>query len=300
MSTTYRIIEGDCLDILRTLPDKEVQTIITSPPYAEQRQNVYGGIHQDEYVDWFRPRSQEMMRVLKDRGSFLLNIKEHVHKGQRHPYVLQLILALMEQGWLWTETYCWHKKNCFPGKWPNRFRDAWEHIYHFTKLPQFDMYQDEVKVPLGDWATTRLAALSEADTTRHASATGSGFARNVSKWVGKDKVYPTNVLHMATECSNKDHGAAFPVGLPEWFIKLFSTPNDVILDPFSGSGTTGVAALQQGRHYIGIEFLEEFVGNSRMRLKGASSTSHPATETDDVQPKVKEEAKMPGGVIDIF
>jgi len=284
MDSKYHIHHGDCLDILRTLPEKEIQAIITSPPYAEQRKSIYGGAPQDEYVEWFLPRAAEMHRVLKNRGSFLLNIKEHVEKGQRQTYVMRLILALVDQGWLWTESYCWHKKNCTPGKWPNRFRDSWETIYHFTKQRKFDMYQERVMVPMGDWAQTRLQNLSEEDQQRHLSAVGSGFARNVSKWVDRDKAYPTNVLHLPTECSNKDHGAVFPVALPAWFVTLFSNPGDTIMDPFSGSGTTGVAAVRQGREYIGIDSQESFVITSRTRLKGASSNAVAATKEDEVQP----------------
>ena len=87
-------------------------------------------------------------------------------------------------------------------------------------------------VPMGDWAGTRLKNLSETDKTRDESKVNSGFGKNVSKWVGREMAYPTNVVHMATECSNQSHSAAFPVSLPEWFIKLFTIEGDVVLDPF--------------------------------------------------------------------
>jgi site-specific DNA-methyltransferase (adenine-specific) len=80
----------------------------------------------DDYVAWFMPRAEQFARVLKPGGSLVINIKEKVVDGERHTYVLELILAMKKQGWLWTEEYVWHKRNCFPGKWPNRFRDAWE------------------------------------------------------------------------------------------------------------------------------------------------------------------------------
>ena len=86
----------------------------------------------------------------------------------------------------------------------------------------------------------------------------SGFGKNISNWLNRDKAYPTNVLHMATECNNKNHSAAFPEALPEWFIKLFSKENDWVLDPFMGSGTTNRVAQRMGRNSIGIEILPKY------------------------------------------
>jgi DNA modification methylase len=127
------------------------------------------------------------------------------------------------------------------------------------------MYQENVMVPIGDWAKERLSKLSETDKVRDESKVGSGFGKNVSNWIGRDRVYPTNVIHMATECYNRNHSAAFPVELPLWFIKLFTEPGDMVLDPFIGSGTTALAAAQLGRKYIGIDINEEYVELSRQR-----------------------------------
>lgn len=257
---------GDCLEVLKKYPDDSVDLIVTSPPYADNRKNTYGGVSTKEYVEWFLPRAKEFLRVLKPTGTFILNIKEKVENGERSTYVLELILALREQGWLWTEEYIWHKKNCFPGKWPNRFRDAWERCLQFNKSKKFVMYQDNVKVPIGDWAQSRLKNLSDTDKVRDNAKTQSGFGKNVSNWIGKDYVYPTNVLHLATECSNKKHSATFPDELPQWFISLFTKENDVVLDPFVGSGTTAIVAKKMDRHYIGIDIIPEYCALSNNRL----------------------------------
>lgn len=252
------LYQGDCLQELRNIPDNSIDLIITSPPYADQRSKTYGGIKPDEYVSWFLPIAEQMLRVLKPTGTFILNIKEKVVNGERSTYVIELILAMRQQGWLWTEEFIWHKKNCYPGKWPNRFRDAWERLLQFNKTKQFNMYQDAVMVPTGDWAKTRLKNLSETDKHRDNSKVLSGFGKNISNWVGRNMSYPTNVLYLATECNNKNHSAAFPESLPTWFIKLFTQKGDWVLDPFMGSGTTNVAATKLRRNSIGIEIKPEY------------------------------------------
>jgi len=258
--------QGDCLHVLRSYSEQCIDLIVTSPPYADQRASTYGGIKPDDYVDWFLPRAEQFLRVLKPSGSFVLNIKEKAVNGERHTYVLELILALRKQGWLWTEEYIWHKKNCYPGKWPNRFRDAWERCLHFTKQRQFKMNQNAVRVPMGDWANTRLKSLGKNDVVRFESQVGNAFAKNIANWQGRTLAYPTNVLHLATETGNKNHSAAYPLTLPQWFIKLFTDAGDTVLDPFAGSGTTLQAALELGRHAIGIDVAPEFVAMCQQKL----------------------------------
>jgi site-specific DNA-methyltransferase (cytosine-N4-specific) len=152
----------------------------------------------------------------------------------------------------------WHKKNCYPGKWNNRFRDSWERLLQFNKQKQFKMFQEAVMIPVGDWSKVRLNHLSDTDKIRDESKAGSGFGKRVANWVDRSMVYPTNVLHLATECGNKNHSATFPDSLPTWFIKLFTEEGDWVLDPFAGSGTTLKAAQRLGRNSVGIEAKREF------------------------------------------
>lgn len=312
-----RIYCGDAFEQTKCIPAGSVDLVVTSPPYANQRKGTYGGVAPDRYVEWFLPLGAALYHALNPQGSFVLNIKENVVEGQRSDYVFRLVLALQQQGWLWTETYLWHKRNATPGKWPNRLRDAWEYCFHFTKQRKFAMYQDAVKIPVGDWAAKRMKSLSEHDWTRSISATGSGFGRNVSNWQGRDTVFPDNVvggedvaphawvtarvqqaingqtsaetaakdiltmfdatrvldeeygnvLHEAAVCNNKEHSAAFPETLPEFFIKLFTTKNDLVFDPFLGSGTTVKVARDLERRFLGFELKPEYFDKAVNRLK---------------------------------
>lgn len=273
---TVEIMVGDSIDHMREMSDGSVDLIVTSPPYADARKSTYGGVSVDDYVEWFLPFSAEMHRVLSPTGSFILNIKEKVVKGERHTYVMELVIAMRKQGWLFTEEYIWHKTTTTPGKWPNRFRDLWEHCFHFTKQRKFTMNQDAVRVPVGDWSKSRLKNLSEADQTRAESGSGSNYGKNVSNWVGRDTVYPGNVLHGASETRNTGHPAAFPVWLPEWFIKLLSNPGDTVYDPFAGAGTTLLAAKNLDRNALGSELTPEFATIARRRC-GATPAPQPVS-----------------------
>lgn len=275
------VYNEDCLSRLKKIPASSIDLIMTSPPYADNRKGAYCGVSVDQYVEWFLPISKELLRVLKSRGSFVLNVKERTINGERGTYVLELILEMKRQGWLWTEEYIWHKKNCYPGKWPNRFRDAWERCLHFTKQKKFNMYQNSVKTPMGSWAKTRLHNLSETDMVRDNAHNESGFGKNVSNWKNRCKAYPTNVIHLATECNNVQHSAAFPEALPSWFIRLFTTKNAVVLDPFMGSGTTAVASVRLGRSFVGMEVEPEYHAIASARIQAASSPlsrKHPVVQ----------------------
>ena len=278
-----KIYNDDCINILKKIPDNSIDLIVTSPPYAGKRgTNQVEKIPIKDYVKWFLPISLGLLRILKPTGSFVLNIKEPAVKHERSTYVIELILRMREQGWYWTEEYIWRKNTSFPGKWSNRFRDAWERCLHFTKNTEFKMNQEAVMVPMGDWAKSRfmknngtvkkkVRELAKADRIRRTSNSKSGLARNVSKWINRDMVFPDNVLEFAVVNNNKKHSAAFPDTLPEWFIKLFTDTGDVVLDPFIGSGTTAISAIKLDRHYIGIEKQRKYwkVANKNIKLAKA-------------------------------
>jgi DNA modification methylase len=278
-----QLFEGDCRNILKTIPADSIDLIVTSPPYADARQKQYGGVSPDEYVEWFLPISTEFYRVLNPHGTWILNIKEKCVKGERSEYVLDLIKSLRRQGWRWTEEYIWNKKNAMPGKWSTRFRDAWERLLQFNKSRQFVMYQDAVMVPCQPSTAARIARISSDSSRRTLSATGSPFGRNNAAWIGRDLVYPTNVLSLAAENHNRHHSAVFPESLPKWFVKLFTVEGDTVLDPFMGSGTVGLVCRRLNRRFIGIELQPEYITVARERIFGTSIlTSRPKHDRKNI------------------
>lgn len=268
------IFLGDSREILSKFPDGHFNLIMTSPPYADARKNHYDSIHPDNFVDFFLTFHEEFWRVLAGDGSFILNIKDKVIDGQRHRYVWKTIMELTEKGWLCIDDYIWHKPNAMPGFWPNRLRDEWEYCFHLTKNKKFKMFQDSVKKPIGDWAEKRLSKLTGKSTIRHNSENNSGFGRDLNKWVDKDFVLPGNVVSVPLIGKNMGHPAVFPYGLPEFFIKVFTTEDDNVLDPFAGSGSTGIAALQNNRNAVLIDNKEDYVQVIRERLSIFESLYH--------------------------
>jgi site-specific DNA-methyltransferase (adenine-specific)/site-specific DNA-methyltransferase (cytosine-N4-specific) len=262
------ILLGDSREILSKYPKGYFNLIVTSPPYADARSKHYDSIHPDKYVEFFMTFHEPLWRVLNDRGSFIINIKDKIIDGVRNRYVWKTIMALSEKGWLCIDDYLWAKANSMPGFWPNRLRDQWEYCFHLTKNKKFNMYQDHVKKPMGDWAKKRLVNLKGTDIIRHNSNTGSGFSRDLRKWVGKELALPGNMITVPLIGKNIGHPAVFPVGIPEFFIKLFTKENDTVLDPFAGSGQTGAAALKLKRNVVLIDNKPEYIELINKRLKG--------------------------------
>lgn len=261
-----RIIFGDSREQLLKF-EGEVDLIVTSPPYADARHKHYDSVHPDKFVEWFLTFHESFYKALKPSGSIVLNIKDKVVGGVRHRFVWKTIEALCDQGWHCIDDYIWYKTNPMPGYWPTRLRDGWEYCFHLarSKTPFFD--SDAVRKPIGDWVYSRLSNLSENDVKRHNSENNSGFGRNISKWVGKQTVLPSNVLSMPLVGKNKGHPAVFPIDLPLFFIKLLCPQDGLVVDPFAGSGTTGIAALSENRHCILIDNNPNYCQIAIKRLK---------------------------------
>lgn len=287
MKNKIEVYQGDSRLILPTIPDGYFNLIVTSPPYADARKKHYDSISTKEYPDFFKTFHKQLWRVLADDGSFVLNIKDKVVDGVRDRYVWKTVMALAELGWHCVDDYLWIKPNAMPGYWPNRLRDEWEYCFHFTKQKKFKMYQSQVKKPIGDWAPKRLNKLNGKSAERHNSENESGFGRDLRKWVNKDSVLPGNTISVPLVGKDMGHPAVYPVGLPEFFIKLFTKENDFILDPFAGSGSTGIAGYELGRNVVLIDNNTKYIETMKKRLDNYSPIFHPPVQKKKEKPTKK-------------
>ncbi|VTY37615.1 MULTISPECIES: DNA-methyltransferase [Burkholderia] len=263
------VIEGDSLAVLPALPRESVDLFFTSPPYADAR--AYSRIHPDRYVEWFLPFARAMYDAAKPSGSLVINIKNRVAnrgplKGQRHPYVYQLVLALQNMGWRWVETYIWSKPNAVPGKFGPRTKDSFEYVYHFARgsKPFFDL--NAVRVPY-------KADASEIERRKKDKlgrrSTEAGFGRDRTKTYLLGGADPGNVVAVSQTYNQHRgvaHTAAMPEGLAEFFIKAASPVGGVVVDPFAGGATTVVVGRRLGRQAGGIELHEDFVKEGLRRI----------------------------------
>lgn len=256
------LLQGDSSKELSKLLSESVDLIVTSPPYAKQR--GYNGYDASAFNDFLMPILNECKRVLKDSGSLVLNIKEHCSKGQRSLYVYHLVIAMVEAGWRLVDEFVWYKTNPFPTGSSKRLKDSWERIFHFTKSNNYKFLPNEVLIPSeSKWLESDKKRKNKGE---HKTTNGSNM--NMSKRVVSDMVRPSNVIKGSTSNTNIAHPAVYPLYIPEFFIKLMSEEGDTILDPFLGSGTTGISAINLNRNFIGIELDSSFFDLSKKRILG--------------------------------
>lgn len=279
------ILLGDCLELMKNIPDNSIDMVFTSPPYADRRKNTYGGISEDKYLEWFKPIAIEIKRVLKPTGSFFLNIKPHTNKGERSLYVFELVIMLKKElGFLFVEEYCW-TKNAFPGSLKGRFKNAFEPIYHFTKNSPNEITFNPVA------CGTPIKEESIARTYRKqcgAPKNGSGMTgMNTTNIRNLGLARPSNVINVnnvSNQFSDKQlHPATFPEGLVEFFVKSFTNEGDVVLDLFGGSGTTGIVCKNQNRQFILMEKMPEYYELIKKRVGDFNKSFSHGTLFNDVQ-----------------
>ena len=250
---------GDCADVMAALPAESVDAIVTSPPYAMQRKTTYGGIPEKEYPAWTVAWMDEARRVLKPDGSVIINISPHKSGGVISDYVLRTRLALRGEEWAEIDEIIWHKTDAPPTGSPIRPRRSWESLLWFATHPRaFSDAKAAGKPPLFTHSYNGGGGRADRLGWSH-GLTGSQKMPDIAR-------VPNIVAMGKAKKAGVDHPAMFPWQLAEWCGKLICPPGGTILDPFNGSASTGVAALRNGWHYIGIDAVPEYIEMSGKRL----------------------------------
>lgn len=256
----YTLHHGDCVDVMRSLPAESVDSVVTSPPYAEQRKSTYGGIPEVEYPAWTVAWMAEARRLLKPDGSVIINISPHIKGGVLSDYTLRTRLALRDAGWAEVGELIWHKKDPMPVGRNDRPRRSWESLHWFAT------HGSPYSNPIANgWPSKRTT-----DVHRFGQHTRNPGWKNYDG--GKTGSRPqitkcSDVVSLAKGSDATGHPAPFPASLAEWCGRMVCPPGGTILDPFSGSGSTGVACIRNGWDYIGIDAVEDYVEMSATRLE---------------------------------
>lgn len=264
------IYVGDCKELLKQIPDNSVDLFLTSPPYANIK-NKYNNIssnapNTNNYCEWLIPHLNEMARCLKPTGSLILNINDCVINGGRSIYVFELIASFSRQSNLtFYERLIWNKGKSLSH--PKRFRDNIEYIFWFVKdINNFTLNFNEMRVPYDSKSINRA---KNPIKKRHIRTEENQEQKEYKKWILHPKgAVPSVLVNIGSESKRVSniHVAVYPERLCEYFIKGTTNEGDLVVDPFSGSGTTLVSAKKLKRNYIGFDINESYVEESKKRL----------------------------------
>jgi site-specific DNA-methyltransferase (adenine-specific) len=245
------LLVADCLTTLRLVPDETFDLVITSPPYDGQPKYGNGERYErDWYADFFRLVSAEVLRTLKPHGSFVLNYRSKRHGDERGTLQYELVFWLREQGFLFAEDFVWGKPSPPPGRFKRYLKDAVEYCFQFTKSAEWQFFPEHNLAPARWDAKDRERRKKLAHNyVRVNEPSGQGRKRVQA---GPDMVRPSTLLHFEPEFSPNPthHPARFPLALPSFFVKLLTQPDQLVFDPFGGTGTTGVAAENLDRSWL--------------------------------------------------
>lgn len=269
------ILHGDCFELIKEQEDNSVDLVITSPPYADiinYGKNISIKKPQ-EYCDWLLPLFNDIQRVLKPSGSFILNINDNCKNGLRNPFIYELIYRSQKETKLkFYDTYIWHKRNGIPNGGKKRFRNTTEFIFHFVKnQKELKWYMDRVLKEQSKATSDRKKHSSTIKT--HGEVIDGKRIKNksITKTL-PDLVRPDNVFRFHTAGYARDnhikHPAPYHKQLPEYFIKFLTDIGDVVLDPFAGIGTTGLPCKDMERKFIGYELNEKYCDFGNKRING--------------------------------
>jgi len=259
-----QIYQGDSLELLRKLPDNSVDLVITSPPYSTLKLYVDNpGILADDYVEWFLPICNEICRVIKPTGSFILNINDKVEGGFRHPYVFDLISQIHKRTELkMFERLFWNKMKGLPNR--SRFGDRVEYLFWFAKEKGFKFNIDEMRTEYSEKSIKRMTKPLKKRYARTENEVGE-----YKDWSPNPLgALPTTLVNISSESKRiaNNHVAVYPVELVDYFIKGSTDEGDLVLDPFMGTGTTAVSCEKLGRNWIGFERQSEYIEVANERI----------------------------------
>lgn len=282
---------GDSRDLLAKLPDSSVNLVFTSPPYALHFKKAYGNVSKADYVEWFLTFAKEIHRVLTDDGSFVLNIggSYNPKTPTRSLYHFKLLIALVEEiGFHLAQECFWHNpaKLPMPAEWVTvrrvRIKDSVEYVWWFSKTPFPKADNRKVLRPYSA-DMIRLAKNGVRATVRPSGhnikasfdkiANGGSIPSNVVEdrvandmlVLGNNSANDTYTMR-CKEAGIKIHPARFPASLPEFFVKMLTDEEDVVVDPFAGSNTAGSVAERLGRRWLAMELIEEYLEASKFRF----------------------------------
>lgn len=291
----------DSLEMLKALPDRSVNLVFTSPPYALHFKKEYGNVSKADYVEWFLPFAQEILRILSDDGSFVLNIGGSWNPGSptRSLYHYKLMVALVEEiGFHLAQECYWYNpaKMPAPAEWVTvrrvRIKDSVEHVWWLSKtpFPKADNRRvlkpysaDMLRLAKKGVKTTRRPSGHNITSSFDGIAAGGSIPSNVIDQVADEMLVMGNnaandpYTRRCKESGLKIHPARFPVALPDFFIKLLTDEGDLVVDPFAGSNTTGMVAERLSRQWLAAELIEEYLEASKFRFEGSVAEAGPGT-----------------------
>ena len=262
-----KVYNIDAIDGLRTLEDNTVDLVITSPPYADMKKYVDGseGVPVSQYIAWLMTFIIEIDRVLKPTGSFILNINDKVSNKFRDPYVYELVYKVTSSTSLKLyERLFWNKGKGLSH--PKRFGDKIEYLFWFAKSGDFTLNIDEMRVPYSESSLKRF----KKPIKKRFNRTEGDEKVEYKDWGPNPKgALPSTLINIGSESKriSNNHIAVYPEKLSEYFIKGSTNEGDLVLDPFMGSGTTGVSAKKLKRSWIGFDSIEEYVNFANQRIE---------------------------------
>ena len=267
----HRLGVGDCRDHLTCetlVREAQVDCVITSPPYGGAREydptSGFTPISPDEYVKWFEPVQAAIRRVLAPNGSLFVTLKAGCASGERMLYAMDLVLAMKRRwGWRYIDEIIWKRKGP-PGRWAYRLRNDFEPVYHFSNG------SPSVRHAAISYPTDEAPAKPDLDA-RHDGSWSAHWNRGSRKVPGV--AHRGNVFEAGVTNQQDDHPAAFPVTLPAFLISAFTDPGQGVFDPFTGSGSTLLAAARSGRRFLGMELSPKYARIALVRAEAAGLSS---------------------------